>query len=1027
MPVLFMSPHRPFFTLREGRTGREQVILKKRFMKNIPKPLLLFLCCCLFFQTAAASIEKQPLPEEAAHHILQKAAGIRHPAISLNGTWQFQYSLSHPFTTIRIPGEAAMQGYAIEHDKPYIYRKTFTLPADYNGNYIILRFDGVYSYARLSINGQFVREHHGGFTRWETDITPYVRPGQTNELQLEVTDRLDDISYASGYAHHPIGGILRNVTVFALPPACLYDFHFSTDLDDSFRDAVLRIGYRAQVTGGTFVEYTLTAPDGRKVELAQNRFSLQENENTNELPVSAPLKWDAEHPNLYTLTVTLCNEDGVISQTSHRVGFREIKIDGDRMLVNGKPVKLRGACRHDIHPRLGRTTTPELDSLDATLFKQANMNFVRTSHYPPSEKFLEYCDRLGIYVECETAVCFVDTYRQKNYAPGKSQDDPAFTSRYLSQCREMVKSFRSHPSILLWSIGNESVYGINFQQSWDWVKHTDPTRPVIFSYPGSVGDREKIYDILSMHYQDVNGNIDQWNRSTRNFQGHGIPALFDEWAHPACYTYTTLQNDPNIREFWGISIDKMWAGLFDAPGGLGGAIWGYIDETFMLPEPQAGTAFWKEFARTAKPENYQGNCVGYGEWGIVDVWRRQKPEFWATKKAYSPVKLLTTQIDLFTTGHPLSLPVYNRFDHTNLDEIKIVYNYKGKEKQILSPSVAPHQKGEIILPAHNWQAGENILIQFFSHTDALIDAEQITLGKTARSFSVSENKSPLRIEETSDKIIVKGDGFEIPFCKSSGLIQNATSKGKVIIEKGPFVHLDINLNHLTGAEVRKSASKYQTFETDWQKKELSYTNEGGQVIVTLSGIYKTTATEIKIAISPDGRMKLSYHTSGEPNGYLRETGLSFRLAENFDRIQWERKGYWSYYPSGAFAGNSGTEPLYHKKQAAYGEAPTQPWKSDTHNYYYWADSGADCLHPLTQAVKGMKENIYYYSLLSGKRKALLTVTSSDASLACRLHKQANGQLILYVNDRWDYPEIAWGNYCKTLPATPCRGEMEIIF
>ena len=1025
MPVLFMFP--AFLHALWGRGRKKAGYFKKRFMKNMPKLLSLFLCSCLLFQTAVASIEKNPLPEEAAHHILQKAAGIRRPAISLNGTWQFQYSPSHPLTAIQIPGEAAMQGYAIEHDKPYIYRKTFTLPADYDGNHIILRFDGVYSHARLSINGQFVREHHGGFTRWETDITPYVRPGQTNELQLEVTDRLDDISYASGYAHHPIGGILRNVTVFALPPACLYDFHFSTDFDGSFRDAVLRIGYRAQATGGTFVEYTLTAPDGRKVELAQNRFSLQENENTNELPVSSPLKWDAEHPNLYTLTVTLCNEDGVISQTSHRVGFRKIKIDGDRMLVNGKPVKLRGACRHDIHPRLGRTTTPELDSLDATLFKQANMNFVRTSHYPPSEKFLEYCDRLGIYVECETAVCFVDTYRQKNYGPGKSQNDPVFTPRYLSQCREMVKSFRSHPSILFWSIGNESVYGINFQQSWDWVKHTDPTRPVIFSYPGSVGDREKIYDILSMHYQDVNGNIDQWNRSTRNFQGHGIPALFDEWAHPACYTYTTLQNDPNIREFWGISIDKMWAGLFDAPGGLGGAIWGYIDETFMLPEPQAGTAFWKEFARTAKPENYQGNCVGYGEWGIVDVWRRQKPEFWATKKAYSPVKLLTTQIDLFTTGHPLSLPVYNRFDHTNLDEIKIVYNYKGKEKQILSPSVAPHQKGEIILPPHNWQAGENILIQFFSSTGALIDAEQIILGKTARSFSVSENKSPLRIEETSDKIIVKGDGFEIPFCKSSGLIQNATSKGKIIIKEGPFVHLDINLNHLTGAEVRKSASKYQTSETDWQLKGFSYTNESEQVIFTLSGVYKTTAAEIKIAISPDGRMKLSYHTSGEPNGYLRETGLSFRLTENFNRIQWERKGYWSYYPSGAFAGNSGTEPLYHKKQAVYGEAPTRPWKSDTHNYYYWADSGTDCLRPLTQAAKGMKENIYNYSLLSGKRKALLTVVSPDASLACRLHKQANGQFMLYVNDRWDYPEIAWGNYCKTLPATPCRGEMEIIF
>ena len=162
----------------------------------------------------------------------------------------------------------------------------------------------------------------------------------------------------------------------------------------------------------------------------------------------------------------------------------------------------------------------------------------------------------------------------------------------------MVKSFRSHPSILFWSIGNESVYGTNFQQCWDWVKATDKTRPVIFSYPGSVGEKEPVYDILSMHYQDVNGNLNQWNRSTHGFQGEGIPALFDEWAHPACYTYATLQEDPNIREFWGHSIERMWSGLFDAPGGLGGAIWGYVDEIITLKLSMKGVMgisyFWFE-------------------------------------------------------------------------------------------------------------------------------------------------------------------------------------------------------------------------------------------------------------------------------------------------------------------------------------------------------------------------------------------------------------------------------------------------
>ena len=999
-------------------------------MKQIKIILFAFGCSLLLSGTKAfAQIER--LPDEASYPVLQELAGVETPAVLLSGTWQFRYSPDSKWDKIQVPGEPAMQGYAIEHDKPFTYRKSFTVPVDYAGKHTILRFDGVYSHARLFVNGTFVREHHGGFTRWETDVTPFVRPGKKNEIRLEVTDRLDDISYASGYAHHPIGGILRDVTLFALPETCLYDFYAETHLDAAYEDAVLKIGYSSPVAGGAEVAYTLTEPSGRHYLLAQSRFPLEEGGNMNELPVKNPLKWDAEHPNLYTLTVTLSKDGKEIGRFDRRIGFRDVKIEKDRMLVNGMPVKLRGACRHDIHPTLGRTTTAELDSLDVILFKRSNMNFVRTSHYPPTERFLEYCDRYGIYVESETAVCFVDTYRQKNYAPGKTQDSAEFTPRYLSQCREMVKSFRSHPSILFWSIGNESVYGTNFQQCWDWVKATDKTRPVIFSYPGSVGEKKPVYDILSMHYQDVNGNLNQWNRSTRGFQGEGIPALFDEWAHPACYTYATLQEDPNIREFWGHSIERMWSGLFDAPGGLGGAIWGYVDETFMLPEPKVGTAFWKEFARTAKPEDYQGKCVGYGEWGIVDVWRREKPEFWATKKAYSPVRLMTTEVASFLSGQRLLLPLYNRFDHTDLDEIKIRYTYKGVEKELPAPSIAPHQKGLLVIPAEAWEEGELLSICFYTATGELLDAEQVSLGSDYHVRLADSEASPvngvLLVEETAGMMTIKGDGFEIPFSKETGLICNATSKGQVIIEKGPFLHLDINLNHLTGAEVRKSARKFLTSDSDWKKQSLTYTRKEGTVEVALSGFYQDVQIDILIRISPAGEMNVSYVVAGQPNGYLRETGLSFYLPERLDNLQWERKGMWSCYPEGAFAGNTGETFLYNPKQVRYGENPAQLWSADTHNYYYWADAGANCDRPLTQMAKGMKENIYRYTLSAAGGGAGLTVCSLDASLACRTSKRGDGQLMLYINNRWDYPEIAWGNYCKTLEAVPCYGEMKIRF
>lgn len=966
---------------------------------------------------------------QKVYTIPSKVDCIRRHAILLNGTWLFKYSPQSTWEKIQVPGEVAMQGYAIEHDKPFLYRRVFEVPSDYTGQNIFLRFDGVYSHAKLSVNGKEICEHHGGFTRWDVDITSCVQIGKKNEIQLEVTDRLDEISYASGYAHHPIGGILRDVTLFALPATYIYDVAVQTELDASYKDAVLRVSCSAVVKQEAQIKLSLCDSKGNKMSFSSAYFTLSpdKKEYVWELPVNNPKKWDAEHPELYDLTLSIKNQGKESCRFVRKVGFREVEIVGDRMLVNGKPVKLRGACRHDIHPELGRTTTAELDSLDVILFKESNMNFVRTSHYPPSEKFLDYCDRYGIYVECESAVCFVNTYRQKNYAPGATQDNSDYTERYVGQCREMVKSFRSHPSILFWSIGNESVYGKNFQACWDWVKTADRTRPVIFSYPGSVKEDKKIYDILSMHYQNVNGNVDQWGMSTRNFQGHGIPALFDEWAHPACYTYTTLQNDPNIREFWGKSLDLMWSGLFDAPGGLGGAIWGYIDETFALPKPKVGTPYWKEFARTAKPLDYQGDCIGYGEWGIVDVWRRRKPEFWSTKKAYSPIRILEKTVSDFVAWKNISLPIYNRFDHTNLNEIKATYTYKGIKNKLQLPVLEPHQKGVLSIPSSDWERGEHVLLEFFSADGTLIEACKILLGEEDIKFPQPLFGSKLELTENDSFLLVKGKGFEIPFNKKTGLIENAKAGNRVLIENGPFLNLYINLNHLTGAEVRKAANHYATIESDWKKTDFSSQKVAEMVYVKLSGTYKDASVDYTIKINPNGQLSMDYTVSGVPNGYLRESGVSFYLADDIQYLNWKRKGYWDYYPKGEFAGNEGAVSLYNKNKQVYGENPQQPWQTDTHNYYYWADAGANSKKPLTQMAKGMKENVYYYSLLTkGTNPNTLSVVSKKALLACRMNKKKDESLILYINNRWDYPEIAWGNYCKTIEAIPCLGHLDLM-
>lgn len=975
-----------------------------------------FIMSITFLSYAYAGVTEFLLPKSVN--------SVKNNTILLNGQWQFQYEPNGTWDAITVPGEAAMQGYALEHDKPYMYRKEVSIPADFKDKKVILRFDGVYSYARLFVNGKYVREHHGGFTRWEADVTDFVKCGSKNEVKVEVTDRLDDVSYGSGYAHHTIGGILRDVTMYALDnKVSIANFAVETLLDSIYKDATLRLKYDAYVVGENY-EIKATLRDGMKT-VKEQAFKLTNGKGINDMEIENPTKWDAEHPNLYTLEVALIQNGQPKATYTKSVGFRKVEIKGNRMFVNGRQVKLRGSCRHDIHPTMGRTTDAYLDSMDVVLLKRSNQNFVRTSHYPPTERFIEFCDKMGVYVECETAICFVNTHGQKNYEFSRRtmHDNPDYTERIVGQLREMVATHRTHASIIFWSIGNESTYGKNFQFSYDWIKKEDTTRPVIFSYPGSVPAGVKSYDIASMHYQDVNGNLNQWGVRSHGYQVDGYPAIFDEWAHVPCYTYASLRDDPNIREFWGRSLDMMWSGTFDAPGGLGGAIWGYIDETFMVPKPKKGSPFWQDFAHTAKPDGFRGNCVGYGEWGIIDVWRREKPEFWGTKKAYSPVRLETEQITEFMASMPLNLKVYNRFDHTYLNELDVVFNYDGNEFRGSLDAIAPHSKGVIKVPAQAWKSGTKLTVGFYDKGKELIDAYNVTIGENQTQSACLVGD--LQIENSDKYTTIKGANFQIPFNKTTGLIENATSNGAVVITKGPFLHIDVNYNHLTGAEVRGKARNFILDETLWQKRDFSITKDGDKIKCALAGKYGDVSVDMVITICNSGNMDVYYQVDGEPNGYLREVGVKFSLPENFTDVEWERKGYWNYYPENSFAGNSGKAPLYNTNVPVYGANPSQLWQLDTHNYYYWADKGAPYDNPLTQWAKGMKENIYKYSLIGDK--AQLSVFSASASVACRTNKIKDGELMLYVNNRWDYPEIAWGDYCKALSLNSTYGMVTLEF
>ena len=942
--------------------------------------------------------------------------GTAEPVISLNGTWKFSMAPPENFFSnevstdnwkdISVPGECSMQGFAIKHNTPYVYKKQIDIPADYSGKNIKIRFEGVYSYARVWVNGKFIRDHSGGFTVWECDITGVAEPGKSAWLTVEFTDRDNEMSYASGYAKHPIGGILRNVTLTATPVELPDAVYVTTQFDHKYRNADLNIKVIKYNGEKSWAGFRMYDRKGSQVRLSDRRYKLTSDTSDFTFRINDPAQWSAEDPALYTLVIEVFNESTLKASVKTRFGFREVKVKGNKIIVNGQEVKLRGACRHDIHPTLGRVSTPEYDLKDVLLVKEANMNYIRTSHYPPSESFLRYCDEYGLYVEDESAVCFVNTHRNSFYKELK-QSGPEFIPQQLSQVKEMVLNHFNHPSVVIWSLGNESLYNEGFKMGYDFIKSFDSTRPVMFSYPGSVPDSVKCYDIISMHYPSYNGTLSQRGIKVNRFSYADMPVIYDEWAHVPCYNKPELLEDMNARNFWGQGLDSMWTGVFASDGGAGGAIWGMIDETFMLPDTMSGYNIWWGIQEESNGiKMFEGPAVGYGEWGIIDTWRRKKPEFWNTKKAYSPIRITTNEITAFKAGSPLEIPVYNRFDHTNLNDVITEWKYRGRKAVDRIWNIKPHAKGIIQLRASEWISGETVNIRFLTKDSVLIDEYNLRLGKREIPVPVVSEVNYTVEDRGNGNIIIGTTGMHFTLNEKSGLIENLISGSDTIIRSGPL------FNFRFASEDHWSVKTFENSKDKFIPSSVWYDQKGNMVNISVSGSYGKIKVNWLFTIKGDIIIDFSYTVEGLPDKVkAEEAGMIFLTGNKFQTVNWERNSYWNAYPSGHPGSGTGKAILTQVNTNIYRHLPGSEWALDNSSFYY---NGIKPSEGLSYLASSLKENIYLYNLSTADNKGI--TVSSDGKHACRITKKDNGYL-LYIDRYWDYLSIAWGNYFKnqTMP------------
>ncbi len=822
-------------------------------------------------------------------------------SIDLNGIWKFATDPPDGFyrpdfddaawPKIQTPSHWVMHGYCSANEMG-AYRRQFDIPAAWAGKRIKIRFEGVYSGAEVWLNGARAGWHEGGFTPFEVDVTEAARNG-ANLLALRVigttrSSQLDNMSY---YADFPLAGVFRKAYAFAVPITHIEQFHVATRFDKDYQEAVLKIDLRVvneseKNIRNAEVHWELRSPSGVAVsaDFESLRFDLPAWSNvgkTIEVPVPRPLHWEAEHPNLYRLAASLFLNGKKVEQVSRRIGFRQVDIRGTQILINGTPVKFRGTCHHDSHPVLGRAVTPEVTRQDLELIKEANLNALRTSHYPAIEELYDYADEMGVYIEAEAPFCWVQQSHDWRLVP-----------LAIQHTAELLERDRNHPSVIWWSLCNESSWGPVFERSYEYVKRADPSRPISAA-------ATKDLDLATRHNPITLERMQQaesmkmpvvWDESLCIFQG-----IFRDGPE--------LCRDPGSRDYYIVPLIPIWNALLASKVIQGSMIWAWSDDIFQVP--QRASEFGRHQTRVHDVDRVYSapgkGVVGDAPWGVVDGWRRKKPEFWHIKKLHSPVKVKSLVISPPSHGSPLRVQVHNRYEFTNLAELRIKWEL-GDDRGEIRPRIAPQQTGEIqIRVRQRVVPGDNLKIRFLDPAGRLVDEERIQIESCSKPSLPVRAATPLEVCEEKllegNLVTIRGKSFEIAFERDGSAIRRFLVDGRMLL-------YETLLPHILSTD---PAQPEMPSPWSWQPiKPTVMARKGSEILVKTVIRYLEVEGSLVYRIAPAGDVFAIYDLQYlGPELHAREIGLRFGVPPWMDTLSWVRNGEWSTYPDDHIGRNKG--------------------------------------------------------------------------------------------------------------------------
>ncbi|MFI0431479.1 glycoside hydrolase family 2 TIM barrel-domain containing protein [Mariniflexile sp. HMF6888] len=864
---------------------------------------------------------------------------------SLNGIWKFKWSpdpQSRPvdfykenystksWDNILVPGNWELQGfgtpiytnfiYPFKPDFPKVtnepekhftsflqrnpvgsYSTTFAIPENWNQKQVFINFGGVLSAMYLWINRQKVGYSENSMSPAEFDITKYIRKGE-NKLDVEVY-RWCDGSYLEDQDMWRLSGIFRDVDLIARPKTYISDFFVKAMPDNSFGNASISINLNidnrsnqnieglyvdAEVSGfsakGEWVDLSFS----KKTEVVQK--SKQVSIELNSL-IKHPKLWSAETPNLYHLTLKLKNnKNKIVDKAECYFGVRKIEIQGDVFYINGKAIKLKGVNRHEQHPRTGKHVSRNTLIRDLEMMKQANINMIRTCHYPDDRLFYELCDKYGFYV--------MDEANQESHGFGIGNkeigDNPMWKKSHVERAVSLVQRDKNHPCVIFWSLGNEGGQGQNLIAMADTIKKLDPTRLI---YSDTERNVSAIYDEGYLHPADLKKLGEQIKDK---------PVFMREYAH------VMGNSGGNLQEYWDV--------IYADSSLIGAAIWEWVDQA--LAKKKDGSPL----KLTEHPDDYQlkddefwayGGDFGdkpndgtFSVKGLVSSDRKPYPHYFEVQKVYQPV------IFQLVNDKEIMIRVTNHFDFLSLRNFDFEYEYRSNGKSIQKgkfscDNILPGTTSNIMLPSLKDQAAISSEISLniyaklktatlWAEEGFCIAREQFVI-KPYSWTKVTPVEKQVTITESASQIELKTEKMFFTLDRKNGSLVSWKTNGQELLKGNlePYFWKPPNDNQKQSGYLEE-LGKWKKAAENRIVKNVDIVKQGNLTTVKFDMNLPSIGANyiLNYQLNGDGKLQVeaTYMPLSDTIPLIPKFGMRVCIPESFNAIDWYGRGPYENYP-----------------------------------------------------------------------------------------------------------------------------------